>query len=149
MTLLQSAWWYGIRDGDPRARGLLNRHYSKQGQSDGGRRPVKSLGPGEYMLLMTQDSLAVFGWIWNTMERDDGQDGVYCALFRNEGPHLSSDLIREADGLAWERWTHPRHFTYVDPDEVQSTNPGYCFLMAGWRRAGWSKSGKLLMECFR
>ena len=25
----------------------------------------------------------------------------------------------------------------------------YCFLMAGWSRAGWSKSGKMLLEIER
>jgi hypothetical protein len=29
---------------------------------------------------------------------------VNCAVFRNEGPVLSSDLILEAEELAWGRW---------------------------------------------
>ena len=137
--------WYSVHDGDPRVRGLLNRHYSAIHYRDG-RRPLKSLGPGEYLLLMTPDSRAVFGWVRNTVERYDGQVGVYCSLFRNEGPVLSSDLIREACALAWERWPGQRLFTYVDATKVKSPNPGYCFLRAGWSRAGTSKSGKVLME---
>ena len=124
---------------------MLNRHYSARHYTDG-RKPAKSLGPGEYMLLMTPDSRAVFSWVKNTVERKDGKVGVYCSIFRNEGPILSSDLIREAAQLAWERWPRQRLFTYVDANKVQSHNPGYCFLMAGWERTGFSKSGKLLLE---
>ena len=59
-------------------------------------------------------------WLRNTVERYDGQQGVCCALFRNEGPHLSSALILEAEGLAWSRWPGERSFTYVDAAEVRS-----------------------------
>ncbi len=137
--------WFPVRDGDPRVRDMLNRHYSAIRYRDG-RRPLKAVGPGEYMLLMTIDSRAVFAWVRNTVERRDKQDGIYCSLFRNEGPCLSSDLIREACSMAWRRWPGQRLFTYVDAAQVQSTNPGYCFLCAGWSKAGASKNGKLLME---
>lgn len=64
-------------------------------------------------------------------------------MFRNEGAGLSSDLIREADSLAWQRWPVARHFTYVDDSKIQSRNPGYCFLQAGWRRCGRNADGRL------
>ena len=140
--------WYGIRDGDPRARALLNRHYSARRYKDG-RRPLKIIGPGEYMLLMTQDSRAVFSWRKSKVRRLDNQVGIYCSLFRNEGSSLSSDLIREADVLAWKRWPDKRHFTYVDRRAVKSSNAGYCYLAAGWRQAGWSGKGLLLLEIER
>lgn len=35
---------------------------------------------------------------------------------------------------------------YVTPARLRSTNPGYCFLVAGWRRCGWTKSGRLILE---
>ena len=69
-------------------------------------------------------------------------------VFRNEGPLLSSDLIREACGIAWERWPGERLFTHVNPSKVQSTNPGYCFLRAGWRRCGKTKGGLVILEYF-
>jgi hypothetical protein len=75
----------------------------------------------------------------------DGQKGINCAVFRNEGAGLSSDLIMAADALADERWPGERHFTYVDPQEVKSSNPGYCFLRAGWRKCGITKHRKLLI----
>ena len=138
-------YWYGIRDGDHRARGMLNRHYSARRYRDG-RKPKKSVGPGEYMLLMTQDSRAVFGWVRNTVPRRDGQHGVYNCLFRREGGPLASELIEEACHLAWARWPGERLFTYIDADAVQSPNPGYCYKVAGFTVVGTSASGKILLE---
>jgi hypothetical protein len=74
---------------------------------------------------------------------DDGQRGVMCSVFRNEGAHRSSDLIREACELAWQRWPGARLFTYVADAKVRSTNPGYCFQVAGWRKCGRNKDGRL------
>ena len=137
--------WYSVRDGDPRVRGLLNRHYSARRYRDG-RRPLKALGPGEYLLLMTPDSRACFAWIHNTIQRLDDQVGVYCSLFRNEGSHLSSSLISEACDLAWVRWPGARLFTYVAANRVRSVNPGYCFKCAGFSQVGHSATGKVLLE---
>ena len=86
------------------------------------------------MVLLSQCGRALFVWLRNTVERYDHQVGVNCTVFRNEGARgLSSELIREADELAWQRWPGERHFTYVDDSKIRSSNPGYCFLKAGWR----------------
>ena len=135
--------WFPIVDGDPRARAMLDHHYSG--------RKTRSLNgqvmpPGEWLLLMTTDSRAVFGWVHNLVERYDKQEGICCTVFRNEGAVLSSDLVREADELADARWGALRHFTYVDPNKVNSPNPGYCFIAAGWRPCGYSKKGLRILE---
>jgi hypothetical protein len=83
--------------------------------------------------------------VWRKFLSADGQQGVNCAVFRNEGAGLSSDLIRAADALADQRWPGERHYTYVNPRAVRSTNPGFCFLQAGWRRCGITKHRKLLI----
>jgi len=95
------------------------------------------------MVLLSQCGRALFVWLRNTVERYDGQTGVNCTVFRNEGAGLSSELIQEADELAWQRWPGLRHFTYVDDAKIRSSNPGYCFLQAGWRRAGRNMDGRL------
>ena len=74
-----------------------------------------------------------------------GQAGVMCSIFRNEGPVRSSDLILEAEALAWRRWPGQRLFTYVWPAKVRSVNPGYCFKCAGWRQCGRNKDGRLII----
>jgi hypothetical protein len=56
-----------IRDGDPDLRTLYDRHYSCRRYADG-RRPKKTIGPGEYMALATADMKAVlfrFRRNWN------------------------------------------------------------------------------------
>lgn len=99
------------------------------------------------MALMTADARAL--WVWQYMPveyRKDGLSGVYCAIFRNEGPCRSSELIREAEGLAWARWPGERLFTFVDPRKVASAVPGWCFLRARWKRTGSTQRGLLVFE---
>ena len=140
--LIPTQRWYGIRDGDERARYLVNRHYSAIHYKDG-RKPKKFIGPGEYMALMTTDCKALF--VWRKWRNPDGNEGIYCVIFRNEGPHLSSELILEAEQLAWQRWPGQRLYTYINPTRVQSSNPGYCFKCADWRACGVTKVNRLLI----
>lgn len=134
--------WLQAKDGDLSGRSLFRRHYSYKPYRDG-RDPALFVGPGEKMVLLTQDCKALF--VWRKFISGDGQQGVNCAVFRNESAALASDLIREADQVAWERWPGERHYTYVNSKKVRSTNPGYCFLMAGWKRCGVTKWNKLLI----
>lgn len=98
------------------------------------------------MILLTPDALGLF--VWRKFRSMDNQEGVNCAIFRNEGAGLSSDLIRLADALAWDRWPGERLYTYVDPKKVRhKRDPGRCFLRAGWRHWGWSKSGLRILDC--
>jgi len=95
--------WMPVRDGDPSAMALFLRHYSCTNRS---RRVYQFVGPGEKLVLLTPCARALFVW---RKERDeyrmDGQHGVNCAVFRNEGAPgvLSSDLIRAADQIAFSR----------------------------------------------
>ncbi len=142
--------WLPARDGDPRAFGLYRQHYTFRDYADGRRRdpsnPTRVLiaGPGEKMVLLTADCRGLF--VWRKFIDDSGQQGVNCAVFRNEGKVLSSRLILEAEQLAWGRWPGERLYTYVNPRAVRSRNPGYCFQMAGWRKCGETKRGLLIFE---
>ena len=131
--------WRIARDGDPTALDLFSRHYSRREHADGRARAL-FVGPGEKLVLIGHDDRALF--VWRRFISMDRQEGVCCSVFRNESPALSSELIREADALADERWPQEaRHYTYVAPQRVRSTNPGYCFQQAGWRRCGLTKGG--------
>lgn len=145
---LTDAVWIDVKDGDFTGRHLFHRHYSYKPYRDG-RRPLLFAGPGEKMVLLSPDARALF--VWRKFISGDGQIGVNCAVFRNEGARLSSDLIREADRIAWERWPDERrHYTYVNPKRVRSSNPGCCFLKAGWRKCGVTKwKGLLILEIER
>lgn len=140
--LLADRAWVEVRDGNRTALALFDRHYSSKRAHV--RKQDQFVGPGGKLVLLTPDARAMFAW--RMFVADNGQHGTNCSVFRNEGGGRSSDLIRAADDIAWARWPGERHYTYVDPDEVRSTNPGYCFLMAGWRRCGVTKGGLVILE---
>ena len=77
--------------------------------------------------------------------RMDGQTGYNCSICRNESTRRSSDIILEAETLAFDKWGPNRLYTYVDPRKIKSVNPGYCFKVAGWRFVRLSKSGQHLL----
>lgn len=151
MSTLVDGHWLSSNRCDPRAIALYFRHYSSL---KGGRKrscyTAGFTGQGEDMVLLTEQCDALWAWTRQTVARMDGQTGINCGVFRNEGPILSSELIREADDLAWERWPgEDRHFTYVNPALIASRNPGFCFLKAGYQRCGESLKGLLLFERVR
>jgi len=136
--------WRVSRDADPIGRMLHHRHYSRRIYRDG-RDPKKFVGPGENLVLISWDDTALF--VWRKFRSMDHQAGVNCALFRNEGSERSSCLILQAEDFARARWPEERRFyTYINARRIRSTNPGYCFLMAGWRRCGITKNGLVILE---
>lgn len=135
-------WWL-TKDGDKDCLALYERHYSAYAYRDG-RKRTQFVGPGEKVVLRTRSADAV--WVWRKFIDDSGQQGINCAVFRNESAYRSSDLIHQADAIADCLWPDCRHYTYIDPQRLKSTNPGFCFLKAGWRRCGQTQSGKLVME---
>lgn len=145
LPLVGSDLWIPVKDGDPRARWLHRRHYSYRPYRDG-RNPRLFVGPGEKLVMLTTDCLAL--WVWRRYISDDGETGVNNADFRNEGPHRSSDLIRAADAVGWRKWPGARFYTYVDPGKVASPNPGYCYKQAGWRFLRKTKRGLHVLEMY-
>jgi hypothetical protein len=143
--------WFAAKDNDPRVVALYRRHYSVKNT----RANWLSYGIvpcGERMVLLTQDCAALFIWRDRREQAirfvarngyDDGQRGLMCSIFRNEGPVLSSVLVEEACQLAWRRWPGERLFTYVWDSKVRSVNPGYCFKRAGWKACGRNADGRL------
>lgn len=139
----EAALWWLTKDGDLDCLDLYERHYSAYRYADGRQRKL-FVGPGEKVVLRTERGDACF--VWRKFIDDSGQHGINCAVFRNESPHQSSILIRQADAIADCLWPDSRHYTYVDTKKVRSNNPGFCFLMAGWQRCGRTKSGLLILE---
>ena len=135
--------WYLTKDGDRTCLELYARHYSARRYADG-RKRSQFVGPGQVIALRTGDGDALF--VWRKFIDDSGQDGINCAVFRNESGHRSSTLIRQADAIADHVWPGCRHYTYVNPKAVRSSNPGFCFMAAGWRRCGVTKGGLFVLE---
>jgi len=105
--------------------------------------------PGQTIVLVTPDRKAVWGW-WRPdptsgIKAMNGLDGLTCTIFRNEGPILSSTLILDAELAVREFGLDVGPdglLTYVWDKKIRSSNPGYCFLMAGWKKIGRSADGK-------
>lgn len=137
-ALLPLAVWVPILDGDDAARVLFERHYSAAASLKLRHARATRLfaGPGQKLVLSTPCRRALF--VWRKFRPMNDQDGINCAIFRNESPFLSSRLIEAADAIADERWPGERHYTYVSEAKTagrrsRHSPPGACFVHAGWR----------------
>lgn len=124
---------------------LADRHYSRR--TIGARQFMSN---GRKIVLRNTEGTVLFGWMFSEEKlRFDGQRGYCCSIFRNESRRRSSDIILEAEQIAFKRWGRGRCFTYIDPTRVQVIKvrgvptPGFCFLKAGWKFAGVSKRSGL------
>lgn len=141
------ALWLVTHKQDKDCARLADGHYS--------RRTIGSpqfMPPGETLVLVTPERDAVFGW-WRPHPRSgivamNGLDGWTCSIFRNTGSSLSSKLVlaaeaelvrAEREGITAAPCGPSGMLTYVWPRKILSSNPGWCFQVAGWSRAGWGK----------
>ena len=141
-------FWFATNDRDADAISLYCRHYSRR-KYKAGRANLRArgfVGPGEKMVLITAKADAVFVWRYSKIGDKNGQRGINCLIFRNESEHKSSDMIKEAVELAQKRWPGKRLYTYVNGRKIRSTNPGFCFLKAGWGKCGQTKRGLQILE---
>lgn len=114
---------------DGHAQALADRHYSRRTPGASCFTPA-----GKALVLVTACGRATWATSW-TQFPDDGLDAWRCTLFRNEGAGLSSGLILAAMALTAELWGEAPPdgwVTWIQTNKVRSTNPGYCFLKAGW-----------------
>jgi hypothetical protein len=72
-------------------------------------------------------------------------------MFRNLGAGLSSDLIRSATERTYAEWLDRYHElpaerlrTEIDTRAVQSANPGYCYICAGWEHDRYIRGKRYL-----
>jgi hypothetical protein len=79
--LIGGATWIEVRDGNPTGLAIFDRHYSSQRAHC--RKVDQFVGPGGKMVLLTPDARALF--VWRKFKSDNGQRGINCAVFRNEG----------------------------------------------------------------
>jgi hypothetical protein len=125
--------WRRVTKFDQRARALADRHYSRQRIGS-----PQFMPPGRTIVLLTLDEHALWGVALNMAPT--GEQRWRCTIFRNEGPELSSDLVREATRRTFELWRHRYGglpsvplTTEIDPDLVRrKRDVGRCFRRAGW-----------------
>jgi hypothetical protein len=97
--------------------------------------------------LILRDPLAqvVFGWALQRYRKDEFAGWLNCFIFRNESVRRSSEIILEAENFALFKWGPMPAFTYIDPAEILSPNPGYCFKQAGWKFLRENPDGKHIL----
>lgn len=137
-------YWNRVTKFDVRACSIADRHYSR-------RKPGSSqfMPPGQTIVLLEASGCAVWGW-WRPapssgIKSMNGLDGWTCTIFRNESTTLSSILILDAEAAPAEFGydVGPSGLlTYVWDRRVKSSNPGYCFKIAGWQAIGRSADNR-------
>jgi len=137
-----------IRDGDPDARTMYDRHYSARHYRDG-RRPLKLIGPGQYLLLTDPYRTCLIGFR-RSNRPIAGQTGIYLTVFRNESPRRASDILRRACRLAFDRWTDETTiFTFINPRRTRAAVPGYSFIRAGFRHIADTRNDLMIFALQR
>lgn len=132
--------WVKVSKRDPRACALADRHYSRRKPGSG-----QFMPPGQTIVLLSADEASVYGW-WRPDPRSgiramNGLDGWTCTIFRKEGPGIASEMILEAERFIADCGPDGL-ITYVFDKKVRSSNPGFCFKMAGYKATGRSADNK-------
>jgi hypothetical protein len=135
--------WRQSYRADPRARELADRHYSRQKIG-----AAQFCPAGSAFVLYAATATGRAYWVTSfplaEWVKHAWAGAWICSAFRNEGAGLSSDLIRQAVAATRWRYGEPPALgmvTFVDPRKVRSSNPGFCFLKAGFRRVGKTGGG--------
>jgi len=122
---------------------LADGHYSRRKRGS-----PQFLPPGQRFTLIARDESAVWGW-WRPHPNSgiramNGLDGWTCVIFRNVGKLLSSLLVLDAErALAQAYECGPSGMlTYVWDSKVRSSNPGWCYQLAGWRKVSRSADNR-------
>lgn len=127
---------------DPRARRLADRHYNRQKIG-----AAQFVPPGRCLVLLTDaaDALWITSWPFAEYVRHAWAGAWMCSAFRNESPHLSSELIREACAATRATFGEPPTLgmvTFVDPTKVRKKRDfGRCYRRAGFRECGQTEGG--------
>ena len=132
---------------------LADRHYSRR--TVGARQFLYS---GRKLVLRNAEGSVLFGWVYpDPTMRMDGQKGYNCAIFRNESSRKASEIILEAEQMAFEKWGPNRLYTYIDPSKTETIialrdyrkwgiQQGERIVGFSYRKAGWkplvTKDGK-------
>lgn len=139
--------WAPSYRADPRAVAIADRHYSRQKVGT-----PQFVPPGRCVVLLTENADAVWVTNWPFAEYvKHAWPGAWInSLFRNESPHLSSELIREAVAATRSIWDDPPELgmvTFVDPSKVRRKRDfGRCYRKAGFVAVGHTKGGLVALR---
>jgi hypothetical protein len=132
---------------DPTALPLADRHYNRQKPGT-----PQFVPPGRCVVLLTPDAdaLWVSSWPFAEYVKHAWAGAWVCSLFRNESPHLSSELVAEAVAATLWVWGDPPPLgmvTFVDTTKTRrKRDPGRCYRRAGWQPCGTTKGGLVALR---
>jgi len=124
---------------------LADRHYNRQKPGSPQFAP-----PGSCLVLKTPELDALWITSWQKYVLHAWKGAWVCSLFRNESPHLSSELVTEAVAATCAHYGAPPTLgmiTFVNPGKVRKKrDPGRCFLRAGFQRVGETAKGLVVLQ---
>jgi hypothetical protein len=134
--------WHTSHRADPRGVPLADRHYNRQHIG-----APQFVPPGGCLVLITEAADAL--WVTSTpfaeYTKHQWAGAWVNSTFRNESPHLSSEMIRAAVAASVAMIGPPPPLgivTFVDAGKVRrKRDPGRCYLRAGFRHVGFTKGG--------
>ena len=136
--------WKMSNRADPIAVEIADRHYNRQKIGT-----PQFVAPGRCKVFLTLDHIALWVTSWPFAEytKHDWAGAWVNSLFRNEGAMLSSELILDAIAATRYFWEPPELgiVTFVNADKIRSSNPGYCYLQAGFKKVGKTKKDGLVV----
>jgi len=142
MTAREESPWRLSWRADPVAAALADRHYNRQAPG-----AAQFVPPGACLVLRSADRSAVWvtSWPLAAYVQHEWAGAWVNSLFRNEGSHLSSDLIRHAVAHTRAHWPGVPALgivSFVDPEKTRDKEvPGWCYRRAGWSHVGFTKGG--------
>lgn len=137
--------WHLSHKYDSRALPLADRHYNRRKPGS-----PQFVPPGRALVLLTENADAVWitSWPFAQYVRHAWGGAWVNSLFRNESPHLSSELIREAIAATRAHWPDVPDLglvTFVDPRKTRhKRDPGRCYRKAGFHVVGETKKDRLI-----
>lgn len=126
---------------------LADRHYNRQKIGSPQFAP-----PGRCVVFKTLelDAFWITSWPFAQYVKHAWGGAWICSAFRNEGSHLSSELIREAVAATLSIYGPAPELgmvTFVDPTKTRKKrDPGRCYLRAGFSRCGETKGGLIALQ---
>lgn len=139
--------WMQSNRADPEVVPLADRHYNRQKIGSPQFAP-----PGRCLVLKTAgpDAFWITSWPFAEYVKHAWGGAWICSAFRNEGPHLSSSLIRDAVSATLAHYGTPPTLgmvTFVNVTKVRNKrDPGRCYLRAGFKNCGMTKGGLIALQ---
>src|SRR4051794_38203099 len=134
--------WRLSHRADPSALALADRHYNRQKPGT-----PQFVPPGRCVVLLTEacDALWISSWPFPEYVKHAWAGAWINSCFRNESPHLSSELILEAISATRDVWPDVPDLgmvTFVDAEKTRrKRDPGRCYRRAGFHHVGFTAGG--------